>query len=368
MTKPSPITYSEAGVDTEKEEAGLQGLLRWLNKTLSFPLKDGIGLPLEDIGLFANVIDIGRGNGLALSTDGVGTKIIVAQMMNKYDTIGIDLVAMNVNDVLCVGARPISMIDYIAVQEPNPQLLEEIGRGLYQGAKIANITIVGGEIAQLREMIKAEKENFGFDLAGMCVGICSIKKIINGQNVKEGDVVIGIESSGIHSNGFTLARKTFFDQLFKVDDYSEELNKTFGEELITPTHIYVSEILELLDSGINIKALVHITSDGFLNLLRVKSPVGYIIDYLPDTPPVFSLIQKLGKISDAHMFEVFNMGIGFCVVIPEKEAENVLSIVEKHNKKGYKIGYVVSDKQMQGKVKIEPRGLMGEGGKFYKVG
>lgn len=364
MNIPNEITYSEAGVDTKKEEVASQELVKWIKKTWTFG--DNKGLVKLDIGYFANVIDLGNGLGLAMSADGVGTKILVAQMMDKYDTVGIDCVAMNVNDLLCVGAKPISMLDYIAVQDPNPRLLDEIGKGLYKGAKIANITIPGGEIAQLREMIKGEKEGFGFDLAGMVIGTVATEKIIIGQNIQPGDVVIGIESSGIHSNGLTLARRILFERMnFKVDKYFEELGRTLGEELLEPTSIYVKEISEILNTDIDVKALIHITSDGFLNLLRVASNVGFIIEQIPDPPAIFPLLQKRGNICDEEMFSVFNMGIGFCVVVSEDAVDLVQFILSKHNKRSYKIGYAAPDDEK--KLIIKPKRLLGKGNRFYKL-
>src|SRR5512134_4042712 len=198
----SEPTYSSAGVNTVKEEAALAGLLTWVGKTLAF----GRHRPALDFGYFASVLDLGNGTGLALSTDGVGTKLLVAEMLDRYDTVGIDCVAMNVNDLLCIGAEPLAMLDYIAVQEADPQMLEAIGKGLYEGARQANISIPGGEIAQVRELIQGVREGRGFDLAGACVGTVPMDRIIVGQDIRPGDVVIGLRSSGIHSNGLTLAR------------------------------------------------------------------------------------------------------------------------------------------------------------------
>lgn len=356
------MTYSEAGVNTEAEEIGLRLLLKWVNKTLG--LRTGLGAPAldtQEISSFANVIDIGHGLGLAMSTDGVGTKIIVARMLNKYDTIGIDCVAMNVNDVLCVGAEPLSMLDYIAVQELDPSVLEEIGKGLYEGAKRAGITIAGGEIAQIGEIVN------GLDLAGMCVGMVPLDKIVVGRDIDEGDVVIGLRSSGIHSNGLTLARKIFFDRMkMRADQYVPELKRPIGEELLEPTHIYVPEVMEMIRSGLTIKALVHITGDGLLNLFRVKSEVGYIIDSLPEVPPIFSLIQRSGHVSDEEMFRVYNMGIGFCIIAPPSEVESVISAAHKYGTHAYKIGSAVKD--TKGKVFIPSRHLVGvkEEGRFSK--
>lgn len=355
------LSYATAGVESTVEDEGFNNLLNILKKTTT--LSDNqVKL---DFGYFANVLDIGNNVGLAISTDGVGTKIIVAQMMNKYDTIGIDCIAMNVNDILCVGAKPISMVDYIAVQSLFPELLNEIGKGLYQGAKIAQISIPAGEIAQIKEMLKGEKEGFGFDLVGTAIGLVPLDRIIIGQDVKEGDILLGLRSSGIHSNGLTLARKVFFEKgKYKIDKYIDELGKTLGEELLEPTHIYVPEIMEMINSGLKLKALIHITSDGFLNLSRIKADCGYIIEHTPEPQPIFKLIQEVGNISDEEMFLVYNMGIGFCVVVRDNEVENVFRICNKYGIECFKMGYAVKDTEK--KVTIEDKKLIGRNDKFIK--
>jgi len=370
------LHYKEAGVDTAKEDLAMEGFLRLIKKTLSFRNELGAtkgqtqGLPLLNINFFANVIDIGNKMGLAISTDGVGTKAIIAQKMDKYDTIGIDCIAMNVNDIICVGAEPISMLNYLAIEEPDPQFLEEIAKGLYKGAEIARITIPGGELAQIKEMLASERDNRGFDIVGMAIGFVQTDKINIGQDICEGDVIIGLKSSGIHSNGLSLARNVFFKKMnFKIDKYLDDLKRTIGEELLEPTHIYVPEIMEMVNkpeacSTIRLKALINITGNGFLNLLRVEPPVSYIIDYLPPPHPVFTLIQELGHISDEEMYKVFNMGIGFCVIVPADETERVKEIAGKYNVESHKIGHVVNDGKR--KVIIEPVKLIGDGKRFSK--
>jgi phosphoribosylformylglycinamidine cyclo-ligase len=355
------LTYKEAGVNSDKEEVALRHLVRWTARTFDFKA----GLVKLKGGYFANVIDIGEGRGLAISTDGVGTKILIAQLMEKYDTIGIDCVAMNVNDLLCVGAEPISMVDYLAVDDPEPELLEQIGKGLYQGAKLAKISICGGEVAQLREMITGLKKGYQFDLVGTAVGMVDLKRIIVGQDIQEGEVVVAFASSGIHSNGLTLARKALFKRGgLKVDSYISELGKTLGEELLEPTLIYVSPLVEMIKAGINIKALINITGEGFLNLARVSRPVSYLLDNLPSPQPIFSLIQRTGNITDEEMFRVFNMGVGFCLVIPEEELDVVQKIASKHNIKTSRIGYI--RKKGKREVLIPGKKLIGREGRFIK--
>lgn len=356
-------TYQKAGVDSEQQNIATQRITDHIKRT--WPQGEGTGSVVLDVGFFANVINIG-GIGVSISTDGVGTKALIAQMMEKYDTIGIDCVAMNVNDLLCVGSTPISMVDYIALQDPIPKLLEEISKGLTEGAKIAGISISGGETAQLRDIIKGHKEGFGFDLAGMAIGTVPLDKIIIGRDIEEGDAIIGLESNGIHCNGLSLARNVFFEKnRFTTETEISPLKRKLGEELLRPTHIYVREVLEIINSGVHVKALANITSDGFLNLTRLDSDVSYDIEELPPAPPIFSLIQKHGNVSDEEMFFVYNMGIGFCIIVPPEEAERVISIVHSHEKRAYKIGRTISDKEH--KVYVRPKGLVGKDKRFQKI-
>jgi phosphoribosylformylglycinamidine cyclo-ligase len=353
--------YQAAGVNTDREDEALKRLVHHIRPT--WPVQ-GIGRVALDIGYFANVLDLG-GIGLAITTDGVGTKVLIAQLMNNYNTIGIDCVAMNVNDLLCVGATPISMVDYLAIESLNPDMIEAIAAGMARGAEQAHISICGGEMAQLRDIIKGATPELGFDLAGMAIGTVALDKIIIGQQIEDGDVVIGIQSNGIHSNGLSLARDVFLkrQQMTLTENYPG-LNCSLGDELLKPTHIYVREILEILNQGIPVKALIHITSDGFLNLTRVKSKASYIIDLLPPPPAIFSLIQDLGRIPSEEMFSVYNMGIGFCIVAPDREVDRVCSIVKSYNKKAHRIGYAKADGQAQ--VEIPSEGLIGKGKKFWK--
>lgn len=364
MTKLPAVTYRNAGVNTQREDVALERMISRFQETCLRGRK--LGAVMLDIGFFANVIDLGLGGvGLALSADGVGTKVLIAQMMRKYDSIGIDCVAMNVNDILCVGARPISMVDYIAVQDPHPSLLEDISKGLCEGAKIANISIPGGEIAQLREIVVGYKEGFAFDLAGMAVGTVALDKIIIGRDIQPGDAIIGVESNGIHSNGLTMARRIFFEEHHcTVDTKFPALEHSLGEELLKPTYIYSREVLDILDQGIAVKALVHITSNGFLNLTRVASDVSYVIEKLPPPPPIFDLIQKHGNVSHEEMFSVYNMGVGFCIVVSPDEADRIISIAHAHERRAQKLGYTTPDKERR--VFIKPKGLVGKGKRFFR--
>ncbi len=346
--------YREAGVDIAAAESGLHKIVDRIRQT--WPAAAGIGAVKLDIGYFANVIDIG-GVGLALCTDGVGSKSIVADMMKKYDTIGIDCVAMNVNDVICVGARPISMVDYIAVGEADADMLGALAVGLAEGARQAGISIAGGEIAQLKDIVH------GFDLVGMAVGLVPLDRIITGRDLVPGDVIVGIESSGIHSNGLTLARHVLFEQAkLPIDDVIPELGASLGEELLRPTLIYVPEIVEIIEHVPTVKALINITGDGLLNLARVGAAVGFEIDNLPPEPPIFRLIEKYGEVRRTEMFEVYNMGVGFCVLAAEPDAAAILAVLQRHGRRAQIIGHVIAD---AGKgVRLPAERLVGHGKRF----
>src|SRR5262249_48644595 len=326
-------TYRESGVDIAEADAGLNRIIARVQKT--WPAA-GLGRLVLPIGYFANVIEL-DGIGLALCTDGVGSKTIIADMMGKYDTIGIDCVAMNVNDMICVGAKPLSLVDYIAVEKTDAAMLDAVAQGLCKGAELAQISISGGETAQLKDVVKH------FDLVGMAVRRVDPGKVIDGRRaVREGDAVIGVKSSGVHSNGLSLARKAFFaDHRYAIGHKFDELAVTLGEELLRPTDIYVREALEILRTVPGVNALINITGDGLLNLARVAAPVGFTLDALIEPHPIFPLIQRHAKVDDSEMFEVFNMGIGFCYVVDPASAERTLSILRAHGRTAQRIGTAV---------------------------
>jgi len=363
MTKPeSPeeSQYAQSGVDSGGAEGALGSLLQHVLPTRKYNER----YPLAaDIGYFANVIDLGNGEGIAFGTDGVGTKIIVAELLGKYDTIGIDCVAMNVNDIICVGARPVSMVDYIACSTTDKEIFAQLGKGLAEGAWLSGISISGGEISQIGEIIK------GIDLIGACIGHVKLDRVNTGKHVKPGNLIVGLASSGVHSNGLTLARKILLgenweEQKASVNQFEDKLGRTLGEELLEPTRIYVNPVMDMLDAGIDLKAMVHITSGGFCNLNRVvQDNIRFVIDPLPPIPPVFNLMQDRGEVSDAEMFEVFNMGTGFCVIVEgTKEVEDVIRICRGHEVVSHVIGQVEA---CHGKeVTIPAKNLVGKGQKF----
>ncbi len=357
-----PLDYGASGVDTEREEEGMSKLLAWVQK--SFALRPGVGRPLLPIGYFANVIELPGGIGLAVKTDGVGTKILVAEAMRKFDTVGIDCVAMNVNDLVCVGARPLAVLDYIAVEEANPELLGEIAHGLFKGAEMAEVSIPGGEIAQVRDMIRgAGPAGTGFDLVGMAVGIVPVSKINTGRHVKPGDALVGFASSGLHSNGYTLARRVLLEHgRLPLDRPAPGLDRPLGLELLEPTRIYVRETMAMIDEGLPVRALANITGDGLLNLNRIDAECGFRVDWLPEPPPIFGLIQRTGSLPDAEMYRVFNMGVGFCVVVPEAEADRAIEIAKRFGTTAWRLGVAVADRER--KLDLAPKKLVGRDDRF----
>ena len=354
--------YGSAGVDIGAAEAGLAALVRHIRTT--WPAgAEGLGAIRGRPGYFASVVDFG-GMGIAVCTDGIGTKALIAQMTGRFDTVGIDCVAMNVNDLVCVGARPVTFVDYIAVERAEPGMLEALGKGLAEGARLAGVSISGGEIAEMRDVIKGAVPDAGFDLAGTAVGRVALDAVNVGAGVRPGDSIVGVASSGIHSNGLTLARRVFFETAgLRPGDRLGDLGETVGEALLRPTHIYVREALGLLASDVPVHALLHITGDGFLNLTRVEARVGMRLDALPEASPVFSAIQRLGGIADAEMYRVFNMGVGFCVIVPPAHEARAIAILGAHGKACQRIGTVVDDAQER--VWIERAGLVGRAGEGF---
>jgi len=357
-------TYTESGVRATNDQDGFKALLASLRET--FELRKDVGRSLLDFGYFASVLSLGGNAAIAISTDGIGTKAIVAQILDKYDTVGIDCVAMNANDVICVGAEPISMTDYIAVDVASDRLLSEIGVGLLEGARQANINIPGGEISQIPSIIKAERPGFGFDLVGTCIGVVQADRVLTGSAIADGDAIIGLASDGIHSNGLTLAREALSeDGELLPHQHIPEFKQTLGEELLRPTRIYVKPVLGMLNEELSVKALVHITSDGFLNLTRVQNTTSFVIDDLPEPQPIFKMIAARGPVEPAEMYRVFNMGVGFAVVAPAASATRIIEIARDQGCDAKVIGHCEADGLKQ--VRIPELGLTGHGGAFAET-
>jgi phosphoribosylformylglycinamidine cyclo-ligase len=322
--------YSKAGVDLNR--------ISNIHKKIKEMAK-GLEKGILGIGSYAGVIDYNGGK-LALHVDGVGTKVLIAQMMNKYDTIGIDCVAMNVNDILCVGAKPIVLLDYIALEESNEWLVEEIMKGIIKGAEESNAFLIGGETAVLPGIIKGVEKGKGFDLS--CFVLGNVDRLIKGE-VSIGDKIIGLPSNGVHSNGFSLIRRVLLDKLglklsYKVGE------ETLGEELLKPTKIYLKEIEKILD--LNIHGIAHITGGGYRKLRRlIKDNLSFHLE-MPEPPEVFKLIMS-GGVEVREMYNVFNMGFG--MLIFTEDGEEVL----KRVKGSVLLGEV---KEGEGKIVLKVKG------------
>jgi phosphoribosylformylglycinamidine cyclo-ligase len=295
-------------------------------------------------GHYASVLAIDDRTGVAICTDGVGTKVILAMQAGRFDTIGVDCVAMNVNDLICVGAEPVAMVDYLAVEQPDTEMLKAIAEGLKKGAELAGVEIPGGELAELPELIRGHPSPLGFDLAGAAFGTVQLDRIITGEAIAPGDAVIALPSSGIHSNGLTLARQALFEHgNYALDDVPDQLGRSLADELLEPTEIYVRAALELIRSPVQVHGLAHITGDGLVNLLRLNEGTGYELGPLPAPPPIFGLIQTTGELTAAEMHEAFNMGVGFCCIVPDTDAEGALALLRGHYPAASLIGHVTEE-------------------------
>jgi phosphoribosylformylglycinamidine cyclo-ligase len=342
----SSASYARSGVDTDEAQRALSRLILELGPTQAYGPQCDVG-----VGHFAAVIRVGPLR-LALTTDGVGTKLLVAQALDKYDGVGIDCVGMNVNDLLCVGATPLTMLDYIACEVADPEVFSQIGKSLAEGARQAGISIVGGETAQIRDMLRGVSAGKGLDLVGMALGIVPEGALLDGSRIEPGDVAIGIASTGLHSNGYSLARSVLLGQ-YKLDATIRELGCTLGEEMLRPVRIYVPHVRALREAGVELHAMAHITGDGLLNMRRVEAPVGFVLADLPEPPPIFSLIERTGALSRAEMRVVFNMGIGLVVTVPERDADKALAALGKTDAAAWRIGHAVADPERRIRIPAE---------------
>ena len=346
--------YAQAGVDAAQAARAVDALVRVLRSA-------DPGRPSRSAlpgGHYASVLDLGGGLGLALCIDGVGSKLIVAEQTGRLDTVGIDCVAMNANDLVCVGAEPLALLDYLAVERADAAMLEQIAIGLKAGAEQAGVEIPGGELAQLPELIRGHPSPHGFDLVGACVGTVALDALVTGADSAPGDAIIGLPSSGVHSNGLTLARRALLqDGGLDLDDHPRQLGgASVADVLLEPTVIYVRSVLELLASEIPVHGLAHITGDGVLNLLRLSREVGFELDAPLPAQPVFGLIQELGGICDADMFRTFNMGCGFCCVVPQAGAGEAQALLARRHPGASRVGSVTGE---AGVVSLPGRGLTG---------
>jgi phosphoribosylformylglycinamidine cyclo-ligase len=348
-------SYRDLGVRDQTE--ALSAVAKHLGPTLSLPDAQ----LLSGFGHYAAVMRLTDDLAIALCTDGVGSKTIVASALDRYDTIGFDCMAMNVNDLLCVGARPFALVDYLGVNTLDDARTEQILAGLGAAAKEAGVAIPGGEIAQLPEVVGSDGHSPGdpsaFDLVGTAVGTLHPEELILGSNVVPGDALIGLASSGIHSNGLTLARSVLKAADYSYDDQIDELGRSLGEELLEPTEIYVRAITALWDARITTKGLAHLTGDGLLNLCRLEASVGYEINSLPQPQSIFALIQRAGDISDSEMYRVFNMGTGMVVIVAPEDTKHALEVLSRLGTRAQPIGTASTER---GKVRLTDRALVGD--------
>jgi len=328
------LTYKEAGVDISKIKQSQAAIGKLIESTHKLQKMAKI---THGFGHYAGIVEIPGGKLLATHTDGVGTKVVIANLMKKYNTIGIDCVAMNVNDIICIGATPVSFVDYIAANKNDQVIFKKIVEGLVKGAKKSAMPIVGGETAIMPDVIAGK--GFSFDLAGMVVGLVSKKDIVLGDKISPGDVIIGAKSSGIHSNGYSLARKALLSK-YSVKDKVKGVG-IIGDALLMPTEIYVKPVLEIIQKC-KVNGLAHITGGAFTKLMRLKK-IGYEIDNLPKMPPIMGLIEEQGVKSE-EMYKTFNMGVGFCIITPKDQATRIKAIFKKHKITTQEIGRVISKK------------------------
>lgn len=330
--------YKQAGVDIEAGYEAVNRMKKHVARTMRPEVMNGLGgfggmFDLSTLGLKEPVLVSG--------TDGVGTKLMLAFMMNQHDTIGIDAVAMCVNDVVVQGAAPLYFLDYIACGKADPERIEMIVKGVAEGCAQAGCALIGGETAEMPGMYDVEE----YDLAGFTVGACEKSRLITGENISDGDVLIGLASSGIHSNGYSLVRKALLENAkLNLQDFVPELGKKLGEELLTPTKIYVKSILATLEKH-ELKGLAHITGGGFIENIPRMLPEGIGVEIQLGSwtiPPVFKFLEEKGQLKQEEMFNIFNMGIGMVAVVKKEEADQVMATFEKNGEKASIIGRVIS--------------------------
>lgn len=328
------ITYKDSGVDIGKIKQSQNSIGTLISTTHKLQKKIKI---MSGFGHYAGIIEMPNGKLLATHTDGVGTKVIIAQMMKKFDTVGIDCIAMNVNDIICTGATPISFVDYIAANRNDESKFRQIVKGLVSGAKKALVPIVGGETAILPDLISGK--NFSFDLAGTVVGTLDKQDLVLGDRISSDDIIIGVKSSGLHSNGYSLARKALLSK-YSIREKIKGVG-VLGEALLEPTEIYVKPVLEIIKEC-DVHGLAHITGGSFTKLLRLKK-TGYVLDNLPEPPPIFQIIENQ-DVEKEEMYKTFNMGIGFCLIASEDEEEIINGIFKKHGFHSRQIGKITEKK------------------------
>lgn len=329
--------YKQAGVDIAAGNEAVERMKKHVQRTFRPEV-------LTDLGGFGGLFGLDRSEYeepvLVSGTDGVGTKLMLAFAMGQHDTIGIDAVAMCVNDIVVQGAEPLFFLDYLACGQVTPEKIEAIVKGIADGCLQAGCALIGGETAEMPDMYRAEE----YDIAGFAVGIAEKRKLVDGSRIAPGDVVLGLASSGLHSNGYSLVRKLFLkDGSYELGQTVPELNATLGEVLLTPTRIYVKSVLSLLKQ-VDVKGLSHITGGGLIENIPRVLPSGVSVDLQRDSwpvQPVFTMLQTLGELSDIDLYRTFNMGIGMAVIVTEQEAAKAMEVAQAAGESVYQIGRVV---------------------------
>jgi len=341
----SKIDYKTAGVDIDAGNEAVDLIKNKVKSTFTSNVLTGLG-SFGSLFSLKDIIKNYKDPVLVQSIDGVGTKTIIARKLKKFDTIGIDLLSACANDILVMGAKPLTFLDYIANEKLQPSIVDEIVSGMVKGCNDTGVSLVGGETAEMPDTyLKGEH-----DLVGVITGIVEKEKIITGENINIGDIVIGLPSSGLHTNGYSLARKVFFDiGRYNIKDTIPELNKSVGLTLLEPHINYTNHIFSLIDSKVSIKGIAHITGGGFLENIPRILPEGLDINIQKKSfpiLPVFSCIQSIGDLNEKEMYRTFNMGIGMAIVVDKKSVYDTKQLLNKHTT-SYEIGEVVSgDKQV----------------------
>ncbi|MCR4599092.1 MAG: phosphoribosylformylglycinamidine cyclo-ligase [Acetatifactor sp.] len=333
------MDYKKAGVDIEAGYKSVELMKKHVKETLRPEVMGGLG---GFSGAFSMANFKGMENPVLLSgTDGVGTKIKLAFLMDKHDTVGIDCVAMCVNDVACAGGEPLFFLDYIACGKNYPEKIAEIVKGVAEGCKQAGCALIGGETAEHPGLMPEDE----YDLAGFTVGVADAKDIIDGSKIKAGDTLVGIASSGVHSNGFSLVRKVFEMTKESLDTYYDELGKTLGEALIVPTRIYVKALKAVKDAGVTVKGCSHITGGGFYENIPRMLPDGIRAQVKKDSyevPAIFKLLQKKGDIAEEMMYNTYNMGLGMVLAVDPADADKTVATLKAAGENAYVVGTCVA--------------------------
>ncbi len=333
------LDYKTAGVDIEAGYKSVELMKEYVKGTMREEVLGGLGgfsgaFSLKKIKDMDDPV-------LLSGTDGCGTKVKLAIIMDKHDTIGIDAVAMCVNDVACAGGEPLFFLDYIACGKNYPEKIAEIVKGVAEGCKMSDAALIGGETAEHPGLMPEED----YDLAGFTVGVVDRKDMITGENIKAGDTLVGIASSGVHSNGFSLVRKVFEMTKESLDTYYDELGETLGEALIAPTRIYVKALKEIKKAGVTVKGCSHITGGGFYENIPRMLPDGVSVKVQKDSypiPPIFGLLQKTGAIEEKMMYNTYNMGLGMVLAIGPADVDKTIAAIEASGEKAYIVGEVIS--------------------------